>query len=281
MAPIMSRSRIALLSLLFLFQMVQPVRLASAQTENSAARKLDEFGDIQISDLKARLDYFASELQKKPDYKGFFLVYRSRRDLPGLSYRYAHRMKGYLLTSRGLEKERVVAVDGGESNCLTQELWIVPPGTTPTPRTDAYQRNFVDSDSVRKFDELTWGDDSAPGVSMGELEAYLTSLQAEPRARAYLIADTGYYIQRGSFKEDGKLRRHSDTYQDPPGTANKVLTQARRLLTKTFHFSPSRIRLMDGGYRKRGALELWIVPRGEHPPIPTPNSFPRVRNHQK
>lgn len=274
--------RLALCSLLFLFLTSAAFQSASAQTENNAAVKFDEFGDIQISDLKARLDNFAIQLQNDRLSKGFILVYRSRRDLPGLSNRYARRMEGYLVSSRGIEKERVVALDGGEADSLRQELWIVPPGTAPIPRSDAYQRNFVDTDSARKFDEFTWGsDDSAPGVYADQLEAYANTLRAEPNARAYVIAYSGYYTQRTSWVENGKRNRSVQTYRDPPGTALKVLTQAKRLLLKDFQILPSRIRLMNGGYRKRGGLELWIVPQGEHPPIPTPNSFPPHRRRRK
>lgn len=271
----MSRTRFVPLTLLFFAMMAGVVPLTSAQTENPTARKFDEFGDIFITDIKARLDAFAGQLQNEPRSKGFILVYRLRRDLPGLSYRYAHRMEDYLVNTRGLEKERVVAIDGGEANSFTQELWIVPPGTAPTPRSDAYQTNFVETDSARKFDELPWGgEDTAAAVYSGELEAYAAALLAQPHARAYLIAYPLYHIQHESYKEHGKRRRSTEIYRDPPGTARKVLTQARRLLMKEFHISPARIRLVDGGHRKRGALELWIVPQGERPPIPTPNSFP-------
>jgi hypothetical protein len=255
---------------------------ASAQTKNDVARKFDEFGDALITDIKARADNFAIALQNDPAAKGFIIVYRSRRDVPGISYRYAHRIREYLVNSRGIEKDRVVAIDGGEADCLSQEFWIVPPGTTLTPRSDAYQRNFTDIDSAEKFDEFTWGgDDLAAGVWSGELEAYAIALRAQPRARAYVIAYEGYYVQRSSYEENGKQRRSSHIDRDPPGTARKVLRQARRLLVREFHFSPARIRLISGGYRKWGSLELWIVPRGEHAPIPTPNSFPPKRVHSR
>jgi hypothetical protein len=274
--------RLAPRSLLFLFLTLAAFESSFAQTENNAAKKFDEFGDIQISDLKARLDNFAIQLQNDRLSKGFILVYRTRRDLPGLSSRYAHRMEGYLVSSRGVEKERVVVVDGGEADSLRQELWIVPPGTAPIPRSDAYQRNFVDTDSARKFDEFTWGsDDSEPGVYAEQLETYATTLHAEPNARAYVIAYSGYYRQRTTWIEDGKRNRSVQTYRDPPGSALKVLMQARRLLLKDFQIFPSRIHLVNGGYRKRGGLELWIVPQGEHPPIATPNSFPPHRRRRK
>jgi hypothetical protein len=84
-----------------------------AQTSNSAARKFDEFGDIQASDLIARLDNLAVTLANEPNSKAFLIVYRTRRDLPGLSNRYAHRMKSYLVDTRGISPERVITVDGG------------------------------------------------------------------------------------------------------------------------------------------------------------------------
>lgn len=285
----MSRPRLVILTLFCVAAMAGASQIAHAQgerdkvqTDNKMARKFDEFGDIVISDLKARLDSFAVQLQNEPLSKGFILVYRLRRDLPGLSYRYAHRMEDYLVNTRGIEKERVVAIDGGEADSFAQELWIVPPGTAPIPRSDAYQKQVVDIDSVRKFDELRWeGEDASPGVHAGGLEAYAVALRAEPHALAYVIVYPTYYIQRDSYADNGKRQRHWQTYRDPPGTARKILTEARGLLMKEFHIASTRIRLIDGGYRKRGGVELWIVPQGEHPPIPTPNSFPPQRKHVK
>jgi hypothetical protein len=254
----------------------------TAQTGNQGARKFDEFGDALVTDIKARADNFAIELQNNPETKGFVIVYRSRRDLPGISYRYAHRIRDYLVMTRGIPDTSVVVIDGGEADCLSQELWIVPPGTTLTPRSDAYQRNFVDKDSAQKFDEVTWGgDDLSPGIWAGELEAYATALRNQPRARAYLIAYGGYYVQHVSYKEDGRWKRSSQIDRDPPGTARKALRQAWGLLVREYHFLPSRIHLTDGGYRKWGGIELWIVPRSEHWPIPTPNSFPLKRAQRR
>ena len=111
--------------------------LSFAQKVPTSAEKMDEFGDILASDLIARLDNVAIHLQSRSAVKAFLIVYRTRRDLPGLSNRYAQRMKGYLVESRGVAAERIVAVDGGVAGCLTQEIWLVPPGTAPAPRADA------------------------------------------------------------------------------------------------------------------------------------------------
>jgi hypothetical protein len=122
-----------ILKLLFAASLVFQLTAMSGQTSNATARKFDEFGDIQASDLIARLDNLAIQLQNEPNTKAFLVVYRTRRDLPGLSNKYAHRMKSYLVGARGVPAQRVVIVDGGVAACLSQELWIVPPERAKTP----------------------------------------------------------------------------------------------------------------------------------------------------
>jgi hypothetical protein len=265
--------------------------VASAQTKNDVARKLDEFGDVQYSDLIARLDNFAIELQNEPASKGFILVYRTRRDLPGLSNRLALWSKDYMINSRGIPKDRVVTVDAGAAGSLAQELWIVPPGTAPTPRPDAYQRDLVDTDSVRKFDEYGF----LPRERYGDLarrfnldndgehlEAFVTELRKEQNPSAFIIAYAQYNPRPRLVDYARNYEPKMDVRLDRPGTARRRLGIEKRYLMKTYGFPASRIKLIDGGYRKRRGVELWIVPRGEHAPIPTPNSFPlkRVRGRK-
>jgi hypothetical protein len=258
----------------------QPVFAQAAQPE---ARKFDEFGDIMYSDLIARLDNLAVQLQNEPGTRGFLIVYRTRRDLPGLSNRYAQRMKTYLVKMRGLSKERVITVDGGVASCLTQELWIVPPGTAPKPRSDAYSRVFVDRDSVRLFDEFSFYsplDDNEAGGSIhledeANLEAFAEALRSEPRARAHIIVYGQHYIERGTVDyANGRSRDYNRPHVDSPGTTQKERRSIKGVLVKTYRIAPSRISIVGGGYRKWRIVELWIVPPGEAIPIATPNSFP-------
>lgn len=243
---------------------------AQNQASAPAARKIDEFGDIQLSDLKARLDAFVAELQNDPNSRGFIIVYRSYRDLPGLSSRLANRAKPYLIYSRGLPAERLVIVDGGAASCLTQELWIVPPGATPKPRDDAYPRYFTSTEVARKFDEYYFSSTDDPqsedGGYEGEgnlLEPYAAALRLEPRAQAYIIL----------YPQHSRQERRTDS----PRATQRMLGEVKRELTRRHKISASRIRMVNGGYRRWREIELWIVPRGEHAPIATPNAFPRSR----
>jgi hypothetical protein len=61
---------------------------AQIRQSNQTARKFDEFGDIYMTDIKARIDGFAEALRNEPNARGFIIVYRTRRDLPGLSSRW-------------------------------------------------------------------------------------------------------------------------------------------------------------------------------------------------
>ena len=230
--------------------------IAFAQTSDSAARKFDEFGDIQASDLIARLDNLAIQLQNEPNAKAFLVVYRTRRDLPGLSNRYAHRMEGYLVQTRGVSQQRIVTVDGGEASCLIQELWIVPPGATPKPRDDAYSSSY--HPSVYKFDEHYFGEkgdlyywrDSRNDL----LEGFALELQRNPKATGYLIA----------YK---------------PRAAGSPLPGARNFLIKHYGIKPERIKTVAGGYRERPTMELWIAERKGAVPIITSYRYsPRRRN---
>ena len=251
------------------------------------ATKFDEFSDVQESDLKARLDNFAIQLNQLPDAKGFVLVYRSKRDLPGLSYSLAWRSKDYLVSSRGLTKDRIVAVDAGVASCLTQELWIVPKGTAPIPRTDTRIGYFYYPDVAWKFFEFGYlprewyrhfGVTKSRDVDEEYLEAFASEVKKKRSNIACIIAYAQYNPHAALVDYSGDHEPIADLRLDTPGTARRELLQHQSILMKTYRIPASRIRIIDGGYRKRRLVELWVVPDGEPLPVATPNSFPTARN---
>jgi hypothetical protein len=276
-----SKLVVSLFAVCLMFQANWPGR---AQAVAQAARKFDEFGDILYSDKIARLDNFAIQLQQEPNARGFIIVYRTRRDLPGLSSRYAVWMKNYM-AARGIEAKRVMTVDGGVASCLTQELWIAPPGTAPTPRSDAYDNSLVDTDTAIKIDEHYYplpqdnyeevGGDNY-GSLASDLEALAAALRQRPKAQAYIIAYAQNYVEcRTVDNGDGRERALRRLHLDPPGAARKILNTEKDYLVKTYRLAPARIKVVDGGYRSLRQVELWLVPPGASAPVPTPNQFPR------
>ena len=231
---------------------------AHAQTSNSTARKFDEFGDILVSDKIARLDNFGVTLMNEPDAKAFVIVYRTRRDLPGLNSRYAHYMKSYL-TQHRVAADRVVIVDGGVASCLWQELWIVYPGSAPKPRDDAFGNDY--RPEVYKFDEHYYEFESealdgnsyvpvAPENLTDYLEAFGETLLKDRKSTAYLIAFW-----------DAKRGQQSG--------AQRILTKERQFLIKEFRINPARIKTMIGGPAANRSVQLWIAQPGYYPVITT------------
>lgn len=91
----------------------------------------DEYGGIRFDDEKARLDNFAIELMNDPKGRGYFICYGGRRGYAGEAVRRCERAKGYVSGVRGVERARLVIVDGGFREELTVKLIIVPDGATP------------------------------------------------------------------------------------------------------------------------------------------------------
>jgi hypothetical protein len=264
-------------TLLLLLVVLFPSGL-QAQVEQAKAVKFDDFGDIEWSDKAARLDNFAIKLQEASSMKGFIVVYRSRRDLPGLSSRLARQMRNYLVQARGLSEDRIIDIDGGEASYLSQELWLVPLNAAPTPRKDIYQTRFEDIDSAREFDDYSLGGMDAE-IEGDSLEAFSDAVRRSPRARAYVIVYPLYYVQvwESTDTETNKTKRERQVYQDTIRETNKLMGEINKILVSEYKLSPSRVTVVNGGYRRWRAVELWILPGGEHPPIATPNSFPKSR----
>ena len=187
--------------------------------------------------------------------------------MPGLSNRYAHRMRSYLINSRGLPADRIVTVDGGVAPCLWQELWVALPGSAPKPREDAWNHSY--RPSVYKFDEhyyqlekTTNPDEisywpNAPEDLTSYLEAFGETLLKNRKVVGYLVA----------FRDNGDKR----------GVTARMLRTERNFLIKEFRIDPSRIKIIDGGYREWRTMELWIAEPGYRPVI---ISHRVVRFHQ-
>jgi len=96
---------VTLLTLLLLLS-AAPAR-ARQQTAPPAARLIDSFGEIQLSDLKARLDNFVVELRNDPSARGVVVAYGAKNKFPGWPLRRARISLTYMVSTRGLDASRV------------------------------------------------------------------------------------------------------------------------------------------------------------------------------
>lgn len=92
---------------------------------------LDEFGDINFEDEKARLDNFAIQLANYEGATGSIIVFAGRTTYEHEAEERLKRAKDYLVNVRNIEANRVITVDGGYREGFQVFLFIIPPGANP------------------------------------------------------------------------------------------------------------------------------------------------------
>ncbi|HXU35168.1 MAG TPA: hypothetical protein VN937_02310 [Blastocatellia bacterium] len=105
--------------------------------KKAEARKLDEYGKLLLKDENERLDKFTMELQMDPTAQAYIIAYGGRLSRAGDAQKLADKAKVYLVTKRGVDRDRIVTIDGGHREQPAVELWLVPsraslPKPTPT-----------------------------------------------------------------------------------------------------------------------------------------------------
>ena len=260
---------------------------AMAQEPRTQAQKFDEFGDELATNVIVHLENFAVELNSQPTTRGFIIVYRTQRDLPGLNLRYALRMKEYMVSRRGVVADKIIALDGGIADNLTQELWVVPVGKTPTIRKDAYSNELTRFATTQKYDsQYFYGINQGVGHYDGEywsralnilLDGFGGVLRSQPQLIGYVIAYGGNRAAEWAELDGaGKPRRRPVDF-DKPAYLRRILRERKDYLVKTFNLDPARVKTVNGGYHKFAAVELWLVPPDDAPPPAVKKSAPKNR----
>lgn len=119
----------------------------------------------------------------------------------------------------------------------------------------AAQRNSRKSASIqkaRKLVEIQFSDNTELSIKMGRL---LVALRKDSTAKAYVIV----YERRRAY--------------DCLISADTVRRNAESMLERE-NIDPDRIVVVDGGFREDLMVELFIVPKGAAPPVPTPTFEP-------
>jgi hypothetical protein len=111
--------------------------------------------------------------------------------------------------------------------------------------------NIIADPGPRKMDEYGV---IAVGDEKERLDRLTDELRSDPTARGYFVCYGG---RRGRA---GEARRRYD--------------RARNYLVVTRAIDAGRIVTVDGGYREKCAVELWLVPPGVAPPPASPTVDP-------
>lgn len=240
----------------------------SPQQEQTGARMIDEFGDIQISDWLSRMDNLAIELQNAPAARGVVVASGVPNKFPGWPLRRAYQVKGYLIKSRGIDAGRVEVLNGGYRDEVRYQLWVVESGARPPVlpfdlgAALARERTPLLFDRLYPYDEAPSNDiDAGYAGYLYEIRAQFAplaeALGSDPAARACLIAYAAHRDRRGADR--------------------RIAARQKLELLKNHSLAPARVVALAGGRRRMRLVELWIVPPGSPLPKPTPEPAPARR----
>lgn len=227
--------------------------MSHAQDAQTQPRKLDTYDD-KIGGSEAeqwRLEDFREVLLKEPNSQAYIIAYNGREDNPGKARRYALRAKNYLVTARGINPQRIIAVEGGRRKDFAVELWAVPKNSEPPVATPTVTEQSDLSDNLL-YDSYGPGYDNFGKYEGAEarLDGFALVLKKEPAAWGCVIA----YAQNG----DDRMGMEWDS----PGTAQEMSEGVKNYLVNRHGVAPSRVTVVDGGYSEGRSVELWIMRAG-------------------
>lgn len=125
-------------------QTAQAISMVAAEEKKIiVARSFDECNNCTFDDQKARLDNLAVELQNDPTTQAYVIAYGGRTSPIAQVERLMTRARDYLTNERGIDKSRIVVVNGGFREADSVELWIVPSGAAPPRATPTVQAGEV------------------------------------------------------------------------------------------------------------------------------------------
>lgn len=254
------RRTLAALSLLALL-LCTAAHARRQERQPAVARLVDSFGELLITDIKARLDNFATELLNAPEAKGVVVFYAARHKFPGWVGRRAYVCHDYLTDVRELGASRVSIINGGPGGETKFELWLVPAGA-PAPSVEPFDLSLLmsgektplpfDRLDVVERGETPVAEDGVYYPDATGLYVYLAEvLRADPGLRACVIA---YTSRRAARSTDRRIAAATKT-----AIVRSQAVDVRRLVA------------VGGGRRRYKAVELWLVPPGSPMPKPTPD----------
>jgi hypothetical protein len=118
--------------------------------EERKAILVDEYTNIRLNDEKHRLDSLGIALQQDPSAKGHIIYYGGSICHPGETSARAGRAADYLISTRGIDAERIIKRDGGYREEVGAELYVVPLGVSEPPASPTISRCTEPAPTPRK-----------------------------------------------------------------------------------------------------------------------------------
>jgi hypothetical protein len=230
--------------------------------ETNKAVLIDEFGKLCSEDFMARADQFYIHLQNDPNAIGY-IVFTGDRKFEGRNVYWVNAMTVWYPRIMKRDLSRIVLVRGENQDDMKVQFWLVPAGATP-PKPDKEFKPSVITETIL-FDR-GWADlhlDESKHLEIYSNGFFDNGCEFPPNVGA--LART--------LLENPDLTGYLITYTKFGRGARRGIQVGRfavNNLGKEHKIPRKRLKMIYGGSRKQAEVELWLVPKGQKPPIPTP-----------
>jgi hypothetical protein len=280
-----------------------PSNSIETQAQNRQALKFDEYGAVGECDATARLDSFAIQLLNEPTTTGYIIGYDGRNTLPARLGVRQQLALGYLVDSRGMNPDRLVAIKGGYREEPSTELWIAPadaPAPEPsetiivkkeTGKTFKYDQYLLYSPVVENPEDYYPQEDAAsagdtaealrqedaaalnPAVEQEAVPSQVVAVddQAEAEKEDYLWASEDYARAVEAEKGDACIIYYAQREGGHLFALQQIIEAGQNLLVRKHGVQEERIKTIFGGYRDITTVKLWIIPPGASMPATAPD----------
>lgn len=252
---------------------------ANVSSVKPEPQKIDEFGRVGESDLRARIDNLLIELRENPDHQGYIINYLPADTRPAdLNIYPREEMIGNHLSFRREfhDGPRITVLRGGLRQDVSTELWLIPPGAEPPMPSNTLAEPPIRSAGTFIYSQryLNWaGESQLPGYFLaGSFEETDVS-DAEPELEQISNDDERALLEKldvdiSSIFEQRKSDRfviyyYADGQYYDIGKLHMLMEKSRLRFLESNNISPERVRLEFGGYRKWVEVEIIGIPEIE------------------
>ncbi len=102
--------------------------------DTSGFPPFETYGSVSLTKRNTILDNFAIQLERDKELKGIIVAYTTRQTRAHVALRLAQSARKYLLVTRRVKSNRIVAMAGGRREEVMVELYLVPRGAAAPSR---------------------------------------------------------------------------------------------------------------------------------------------------
>jgi len=256
-----------------------------AQSEEQKLIEFDDFGNVPLGDLSARMDGFQNAVKNSKGSSALIRIYGGTEDWLSFPHIRKTFYEAYFSNFDFIEKGKLTIqlCDVGKPE-IRNRFFIVPQGT----KIDKCKENFNTPRKTALIESewlfpLAHTDDylGTRGIDEARTEALYSFtvqlIKKSPESKVYIIGYAGRFFEPAGDGSEKEVVSEIDSIK----VNDKALKQMKKAIAKK-GIVASRVVTVRGGYKdNHREVEFWFVPKGGEIPKPKPDYLPKKKQSKK